>query len=149
MGKSLKIILLFCTLILIAAGCTAPGKKPAHILKKEMGKKVLHKTITIKPARSYEECIELMPGMVIDYDFDASDFVNFNIHYHAEDSVHYPARRKGVKMSKGLIDPGKHDFYTEEQEFYCLMWDNINDEPVKVSFNCTLRMKDKVNKMHH
>jgi len=103
------------------------------------GGEYIQDSFTIKAGGSYEECIELKPGQVFDYDYDSSDFVNFNIHYHGKDKVHYPASRKGRMMGKGMIDPKTHQYYTEDQEFYCLMWDNLNSEAVKVSFSCVLR----------
>ena len=145
----LKTFLLMCALCLMVAGCSTPGEKTSEILKKEADSNVVHDKFTIRPSGSYEECIELRPGMVFEYDFDASDFVNFNIHYHGEQDLHYPVSRKGVKMGEGMIDPDTHHFYTEEQEFYCLMWDNINIEPVNVSFTCVLKEKHKGRKTHH
>jgi len=111
---------------------------------------LVHDSVTIKASGSYEECIELRPGLVFDYDFDASDFVNFNIHYHAEDGIHEPVENKGVKFGKGRIDPSTHNFFTEEQESYCLMWDNLNDGPVQVSFKCVLEQKkESMQHMQH
>jgi hypothetical protein len=130
-------MLFISSLFLVAGGCA----KSLHVLKKEPGAKVVHHTLTIPAGGSSEECIELMPGMVFDYGFDASDFVNFNIHYHAEDEVKYPVMKKGIMFGKGSIDPGTHDFYTPDQEFYCLMWDNLNEEKIKVSFKCVLNNK--------
>jgi len=126
-----------CSLIVVAGGCA----QSSHILKKEPGTEVVHQTLTIKPGGSSEECIELRQGMVFDYNFDASHFVNFNIHYHAEDGVKYPVIQKGIMYGKGNIDPSTHDFYTPDQEFYCLMWDNLNEEKIKVSFSCVLKNK--------
>ncbi len=145
--KPLKIMFLYLSVIVAISGCSTSADKTSNVLKKEAGGEVVHDRFIIKPGRSYEECIELKPGMVFDYDFDSSDFVNFNIHYHAEDEVKYPVQKKGVMMGKGMIDPAGHDFFTEDQEFYCLMWDNVNDEPVKVSFSCTL--KNMPRKMKH
>jgi hypothetical protein len=143
-------VLLSC-LILIIIGCAASGDKSSGILKKEPGAEVIHERFTIRPSGSYESCIELQPGMVFDYDFDASDFVDFNVHYHAEDKVHHPVNKTGVMFGKGMVDPATHDFYTEEQEFYCLMWDNPGQERIKVSFSCTLKqmnadMQEKKNR---
>ena len=137
--KPLRIMLLLVTVFVVINGCSTSSENTSKVLKKDVGGEVIHDRFTIKPGRSYEECIELKPGMVFDYDFDASDFVNFNIHYHAEDDVHHPVQKKGVMMGKGMIDPSGHDYYKKEQDFYCLMWDNVNDEPVKVSFSCTLK----------
>lgn len=134
--RKLVIMATICGLFaMVLSSCTKP-----RVREKDVGE-TIHDTFMIKHARSYEECIELRPGMVFDYDYEASDFVNFNIHYHAADTVHYPVSKKGVKWGRGMIDPGKHDYYTEEQEAYCLMWDNTNYESVKVSFRCVLREK--------
>ncbi len=144
--KISNIVLIFCS-ILIIIGCTTSGDKSSGILKKEPGAEVIHERFTIKPSGSYESCIELQPGMVFDYDFNASEFVDFNIHYHAEDKVHHPVAKSGVMFGKGMVDPAKHAFYTEEQEFYCLMWDNPGSLSVKVSFTCKLkRMKANENR---
>lgn len=135
-------VLLLC-LILIIIGCAASGDKSSGILKKEAGREVIHERFTIKPSGSYESCIELQPGMVFDYDFDASDFVDFNIHYHGEDKIHHPVDKRGTMFGKGMVDPATHAFYTEEQEFYCLMWDNPGEERVEVAFSCTLKHMNK------
>jgi hypothetical protein len=111
------------------------------MLKKEVGGEKIHDTFFVKPGGSYEECIELKPGMVFDYNYDASDFVNFNIHYHAEDEIRFPVKQKGRMGGKGTIDPGQHDYYTEKLNTYCLMWDNVNDEKVEISFECVLKKK--------
>ncbi len=137
--KTLKTMLLFLTLLTIAIGCSTSGEKASGIFKKEVQGEIVHDAFTVGPSGSHEECIELRPGMVFDYEFDASDFINFNIHYHAVDDIHYPVNKKGVRFGKGTIDPGTHNYYTKEQEYYCLMWDNVNDEPVRISFTCVLR----------
>jgi hypothetical protein len=131
-------VLLLC-LILIIIGCAASGDKSSGILKKEPGGEVIHERFAMNPSGSYESCIELQPGMVFDYDFDASDSVHFNIHYHGEDKVHKPVDKSWVTFGKGMVDPATHAFYNEEQEFYCLMWDNPGDDRVEVSFTCTLK----------
>jgi hypothetical protein len=137
--KKLKIVFLLSLLVVFVIACASDGTR--NILKKETDDDVVHDTFTIKAAGSHEECIELKPGQVFDYKYDASQFVNFNIHYHAEDKVYHPVKRKGYMMGEGMVDPSKHDYFTPKQEFYCLMWNNINEEPVEVSFKCVLRDK--------
>ena len=137
MAKRSIAIILICSLFVVVSGCA----KSSHVLKKEPGEEVNRQTLTIRPGASAEECIELRPGMVFDYDFDASDIVDFNIHYHAEDEVKYPVLKKGIMYSKGSIDPGTHDYFTPDQEYYCLMWDNLNEKIIKVSFKCVLKNK--------
>lgn len=136
--KYLKETMFIVCLLLFINACSTSGLGSRH---KDAGGEVIQDSFTIKAGGSYEECIELKPGQVFDYDYDASSFVNFNVHYHTEDGVEYPVKRKGRMMGKGMIDPTTHDFYTPKQEFYCLMWDNLNDEAVKVSFSCVLKHK--------
>jgi len=122
-------------LLLIAVGCS----HSSHAHKKDAGSEMVRQTLMIKPGGSAEECIELTPGKVFDYEFEATDFVNFNIHYHAMDEVKYPVSKKGVMFSSGNIDPRNEDYYTPDQDYYCLMWDNLNAEKVKVSFTCVIK----------
>lgn len=136
-----KTVLLVCSVLFIVNGCTAPKGKESRVLKKEIGAERINKSFTIKPRGSYEECIELGPGMVFDYDYKASDFVNFNIHYHGEEKVHYPVMKRGYMKGRGMIDPHKHEFHSKDQEYYCLMWENKGTEKVNVSFSCVLRNK--------
>jgi hypothetical protein len=139
--KLIKILLLTCLAPIVLSGCLSANTKPAQSPEKDTGGKLVHDSITIRASGSYEECIELRPGQVFDYEFDSSDFVNFNIHYHSATGLYYPVDNKGVRFEKGTLDPGTHPFYTAEQESYCLMWDNLNDGPVEVSYKCVLREK--------
>ncbi len=139
--KIIKITLIVSIIFLFVYGCSTFPKKISSLKDKEIGVESVHDSFTIKGGGMYEECIELKPGQVFDYDYDATDFVNFNIHYHGHDKVHYPATKKGAMFGQGMIDPGEHDYFTKDQEFYCLMWDNTGDEKVEVSFSCTLRNK--------
>lgn len=148
--KSIKILFFLVLVPVVLGGCSGDKAKTSHILERDIGGELVHDTVTIKASGSYEECIELHPGLVFDYDFDASGFVDFNIHYHAEDEIHEPVHTKGVMFGKGRIDPSTHNYYTKEQEFYCLMWENMNDGPVEVSFKCVLEQKEgSTHDMHH
>ena len=139
--KLLKTGLLLALLLMIAGACATSEDKSSVILKKEGGGEVVHDKFIIRPGGSREECIELRPGMIFDFAYDSSENVDFNVHYHGEKDVYYPVSDKGVRTGKGMIDPGSHKYYTEEQEFYCLMWDNVSDEPARVSFTCVLKQK--------
>jgi hypothetical protein len=139
--KSINLLLFLVLVSIVPGGCSAPKAKTSHVLKKEMGRELVHDRVKIKAYGSYEECIELRPGQVSDYEFDASDFVNFNIHYHTESGIEYPVDKRGVTFGKGTLDPSGHKFFSSEQENYCLMWENLNDGPAEVTFKCVLRKK--------
>ncbi len=118
--------LLLSLSLLISGFATAGSNKD--------GDMSMHNTVTIKPSMSYEDCIEVLPGQIMHFSFDSSSFVNFNVHYHTENGLYYPVNKKDVMTWKGSLNPQELDYYTEDQESFCVMWDNLNSEPVKVSF---------------
>jgi hypothetical protein len=136
-AKRAMSIILLCSFFIAVSGCSTSSP----VMKTEPGAEVRSRTLTIKPGGSDEECMAVKPGKVFDYEFDASDFVNFNIHYHTEDEVKYPVYKTGVLFDRGSIDPGTQDYYASEQEYYCLMWDNPHEKRVKVSFTCVVKNK--------
>jgi hypothetical protein len=135
--KLFKILILFCSILFVISGCA----KTPIVREKEIGGEEIYDKLAIKGSGMYEECIELRPGMVFDYKFNSSKPLKFNIHYHAEDQIYYPVLQDGVTEWEGTIDPGTHHYYTEEQEFYCLMWENLGKKLINVSFECVLREK--------
>jgi hypothetical protein len=100
---------------------------------------VLKKEVSIKPGRSYEDCFELLPGQTMKYTFNATRPVDFNIHYHGEDRVHYPVNKKKIARLSGKIDVDRQRYYIEDQEFFCLMWDNPHGMRVGVSFKVQVK----------
>jgi len=128
MNKMTMLAVLLLSLSLLISGCATSGTN-------EDGGTSLYNTVKIKPSKSYEDCIEVLPGQIMKYSFTSSNFVNFNIHYHTEEELFYPVDKKGVMTWKGSLDLQELDYYTEDQEFFCVMWDNLNSEPVKLSFS--------------
>lgn len=99
------------------------------------------KTVQMNPGHSYEECVDLYPGQVLRSSFNSTDTVNFNIHYHIDESILYPISKQNIPSWEGSISPDDFDYYSKEQEFFCLMWDNLNSDSVKVTFNYDVRTK--------
>ena len=132
MNKITMLAFLLLSSSLLLSGCATSGTN-------DDGSMSMSDTVKIKPSRSYEDCVELLPGQIMNYSFNASNFVNFNIHYHTEKELYYPVKKKGVMMGKGSLDIQELDYYSTEQEFFCVMWDNLNPEPVQVSFSCEVK----------
>ncbi len=126
-------ILLFSFLALFITGCTA-AKTGERTLGKTKAPVIRGETLKIVPLRSNEECIELFPGNIMEYSFRASKPVKFNIHYHAEDRIHYPVLKEDVAEWSGVLDVGTISYYTKEQEYFCLMWENPHSESVSVTY---------------
>ncbi|SPQ01898.1 exported hypothetical protein [Candidatus Sulfobium mesophilum] len=100
--------------VLIAGGCASVDVK-----EKE--------TETIKPSGVHEDCMELLKGQTLDYSFDSSKPLNFNIHYHEDHNVSYVVQKDGISSDHGTYNSGK-------KQYYCLMWTNSNSEPVKLKY---------------
>jgi len=120
------------------AGCTAL-KTTGKSSEKTDAPVTCSETISISPFRSDEECVELFPGNIMEYSFKASKPVKFNIHYHAEDELHYPVSMENVAEWSGVLDVGNIGYYTKEQEYFCLMWENPHSESVSLTYQCRIK----------
>lgn len=78
------------------------------------------------PARGFEEhCLKLEAGERVRYRFRATGEVDFNIHYHRGNDVHYPVRTSASLTADAL-------FVAPEGDDYCLMWERKGDGPVRI-----------------
>jgi hypothetical protein len=119
--KTTEFALFVIAILVVVSGCaTLTDKKKMRV--------------TIEPSRSYEECVELLQGQELEYSFMASQPVDFNIHYHAEDKIYYPVDERGIFTSQGTVSPDDYNFYTEEQEYFCMMWENSHHRRVTVRY---------------
>lgn len=125
MFKSFKVIILCKIMFFIISGCATAS------LREEINQ-------TIYPGGHYEECVEVVPGNILEYSFEASMPVNFNIHYHTKNDVFYPVKRDHVFSLKGVFDIEGLSYYTYEQTYFCLMWENPH------RMNVTIRCKHSV-----
>ena len=93
-----------------------------------------NKTETIKPSGIHEDCMELLPGQSLDYSFEASKPLNFNVHYHEDRNVVYGIIKDVVSSDKGT-------FRSEKKQYYCLMWSNPGSEPVGLTYSHSIKKK--------
>jgi hypothetical protein len=89
------------------------------------------------PSKLHEDCVKLEPGDSISYSFKASGPVDFNIHYHEVGKIFYPVLKKDTAAEQGR-------FSADKEEFYCLMWTNIQRNPVHVSYTYKVIQAGKV-----
>jgi hypothetical protein len=77
------------------------------------------KTVVGHPLRPYEvheECAELKPGDRLDYSFESTEPVDFNVHYHEGNAVVMPVVREKSRADAGVFAP-------PIAHHYCLMWE--------------------------
>jgi hypothetical protein len=92
---------------------------------------------TIEPGRIHEKCLKLISGQALNYSFEASRPMDFNIHYHKFKEVIYPVTQKSIFRKKSLFNP-------EREEVYCMMWSNPSAESISLTYQFQLtEKKDK------
>jgi hypothetical protein len=92
--------------------------------------------VTLNPSKLHEECMEMMPGDILSYSFNASGPVDFNIHCHEQGNIICPVSKKGSTSDEG-------DFRAEKEQIYCLMWTNIQTIPVRLTYTFAVEKKIK------
>ena len=90
------------------------------------------RSLTIAPGKFAEICGPLEAGQAVQWSFDADRALNFNVHYHVDKDVRYPAKKENVKRLQG-------DLSVDARQDYCWMWTNKTTAATKLSV--TLRRK--------
>ncbi len=113
--------------LIITVSCNSKRVKP------ESGVKEISEVATIEPGQFFEECIELYPNEVLHYSFNASQDVDFNIHYHAEEGRKYAIKKNSITTYTGELVCDEMDFYDTDQENFCMIWSNFNESDARLS----------------
>ena len=139
MFTSFKSLLVLGAILSLLIGCTASH----HHQQGEHAKvkTIMKDHVNLKPSDSHEECFAFKKGQILVYKFSSSRPVDFNIHYHGKDQVHYPVSNSAITADDGIIDPATHHYYMEDQEYYCLMWENTEMISAHISYECEVRDK--------
>ena len=83
-------------------------------------------THELAPGKFVEVCANIAPGERYRWKFEASDRVQFDIHYHVEDLVGRPAAMENVQEAASVLE-------AKSKQDYCWTWRNRSKEPVKVN----------------
>lgn len=118
--------------LLIATLLAAPAAH-AQLLSLEWdGNGQFHLEQTVAVNNYLEFCGPLTRDSRIEWQFDATQGLDFNIHIHRGRRVLFPERRDDVSSSSGVLN------VRADQE-YCWMWTNPGGSPVRL--NLTLRRR--------
>jgi hypothetical protein len=80
---------------------------------------------SIRPGKIAEECFKLPAGQTISYAFEATEPVDYNIHFHRGNDVEYPVKGDQVREANDR-------FTAPSTEEFCLMWTNRTLQMVTV-----------------
>jgi len=137
--KHAKITSLIILSLIVAVACnTKEVKKDSQL---PAGVEEIKETAQISVGQSFEECIELYPNQVMHYSFNASQNVDFNIHYHGMEGRQYAIKKNNISSYTGELVCNEMDFYSKEQENFCMIWTNLNetDAKLKLKYYITTR----------
>lgn len=81
--------------------------------------------LSIAPGKFAEVCGKLAKGSSVDWRFDGSGPLDFNIHYHVGKDVVFPAKANGVATSSGALS-------AKVDQDYCWLWRNKAGEAVSL-----------------
>ena len=98
---------------LLAAACALVGC--ATTLKGADGPKVV-KALPVPSYQVHEECFKLNEGDRLDFGFESTEPVDFNIHYHEGHAVVMPISRDKSRSDSGM-------YVARIAQDYCLMWE--------------------------
>ncbi len=90
------------------------------------------KPVTIKSGKSFEKCVVLNAAQTLEYDFNSSAKINFNLHYRKGDAIYYPVKEDRVNR----IDSS---YETSVREEFCLGWENKTNADVELTYSYRVR----------
>ena len=129
MHKLFKKILLLCLAVVSISSCAANLPQGASGSTTD----TKTKSIMVDSSGSYEDCFKVKRGEVLNYKFNSSGPLDFNVHYHGSNDVIYPVLQNDITAHEGTIDPEQHG---SEEEYYCLMWKNPGAQQCRISYKC-------------
>lgn len=118
-----QIILAACILAAFEVGAPIPA--PAEPASAQQGAT----TLGISPGYEREVCHTLKRGNKRRYNFTSTLPLEFNIHYHLEETVIYLAVGHDVRSKEGLMAAG-----ADREEIYCWMWVNLQMQPTELTY---------------
>ena len=116
--------LLLPALVVTGADAATPAAKPVTTAATAP----VTKPVVLKPGKPHEKCMVMDAGQKLEYRFEATAKINFNLHYDKGDAMYYP-----VKLDRTLGESGIYE--TKSREKYCLVWENRGDADVEVNYS--------------
>ena len=88
----------------------------------------LEKEVSLAAEKIEEPCFTMAMGDRLMYSFEADTGLDFNIHYHENDSVSFPVSVKNREKEEG-------EFFATGSRQYCMMWTNQTESAVQLSYS--------------
>lgn len=90
--------------------------------------------VDIVPADVLEKCLKMKPDQLLDYSFEASKPLAFNLHYHLLDKTIFHVKEETARR--------KEIFYpVKGQHVYCMEWKNTGLDTVILDYKYNIEDK--------
>ncbi|MEP6703081.1 MAG: hypothetical protein ABJB04_08815 [Betaproteobacteria bacterium] len=109
-------ILFIAIALAIVSGCASVPAEPAPSPL----------SIAVQPGKIAEECFVLAEGERIDYQFESTTAVDFNLHTHRGNEIVLPVNVRATRAQSGT-------YSSPRREEYCMMWTNSATIPAHVT----------------
>ena len=86
------------------------------------------KPVMLKPGKPLEKCMMLNTGQRVEYRFESTAKVNFNLNYNKGDTLYYP-----VKLDRTTGESGMYEARAREK--HCFVWENRTDTEVELTYS--------------
>lgn len=87
------------------------------------------KPVVVQPGKKYEKCLNLDAGQKLEYRFESSAKVNFNLNFKkSADETYYPVKLDRTNGEGGIYE-------AKSRNRYCLVWENRTDKDVELTLN--------------
>jgi hypothetical protein len=111
--------------LLIALAFIAPARAELVPVAWDASGRFVHDA-TLAPGKFVEVCEKLAQGTRIAWAYDAAAPLDFNIHYHEDKQVRFPARQDASAAGRGVLEAAVG-------QDYCWMWTNRQPGAARLS----------------
>ena len=122
MRKGIIVLVIISFTALFLSGCAS---KKSSENAAQAGKQ--SHTVTVPTGDHHEFCDIWEVGDTVKVSFTSTKPVIFNVHYHTTYEKHYP-------IKDVLVDDFSGNFIVDSKDVHCGMWQNKNDNFVKVTY---------------
>ncbi len=115
----------WATAILAVMGLGLPAQAEIVDIRFDAERRFTHR-FEVAAGKFAEACGQIPRGSAVQWRFQASAPMNFNIHYHEGKAVTYPEKREGRAQGAGTLQ-------VTVDEAYCWMWTNKTGQSAAVT----------------
>ena len=120
-----RVIALFAPVVTAGAILAAPPARAELVELHWNSDQRFERSLDVLPGKFAEVCGKLNQGQAIAWKFEANRPMDFNVHYHDDGRVVFPAKQDAVTKAADTLKVGL-------DQDYCWMWTNKSTESARL-----------------